>query len=76
MFVLGFAVLKTKKLDEIISDPYYEGNITYCHAPSFSNPFHGHICIPLDKYVLGRQLASELADNADLYDFDQALPVG
>jgi hypothetical protein len=76
MFILGFAVMMTNKMDEIISDPYYGGDVTYCHAPSHSNPYHGHICIPLKKDELARQLASELADNAALYRYDESLPVG
>lgn len=76
MFALGFAVMTTNKMSEIISDPYYGGDVYYCRAPSHSNPYHGHICIPLGKDELARQLASELADNADLYGYDESLPVG
>lgn len=76
MFIKGFAVMETEKMEEIISDPYYGGNIYYCHALSRNNPYHGHICIPLEKDELARQLASDLADNAVLYKFEDPLPVG
>lgn len=77
-FVLGFAVLATRVLDEIRSLECYHG-LEYCRVPNNSpehyNPYHGHITVPIEMRSLRRQLASELALNSKLYRFDDHLPL-
>lgn len=78
-FILGFAVMSVKALDEIKMINDYKG-MDYCRVPNRSetmwNPYHGHITVPCEmKKIKRRQLAAELVLRSDHYKYDEKLPV-
>lgn len=74
-YILGFAVMTTHDLEEIKLIECYQ-NMEYMRVPNDSNPYHGHITIPIEAGSIKRQLASELVLRSTFYTFEDSLPVG